>query len=78
MFLEMFNQQSRQLDKEKRRAILRQMEQFLLTQEDPYIQIQWVPWYYIINTRVRTAAGPYIPAATIQTALKWDHVWLEA
>ena len=77
-FVEMFDQQSRELDKEKRRAILRKMEHFLLTQEDPYIQMQWVPWYYVINNRVRTAAGPYIPAETIQTALKWDHVWLEA
>ncbi len=75
-FLEMFNQQSRELDQEKRRAILRRMEHFLLTEEDPYIQMQWVPWYYVINNRVTTEAGPYIPAETIQTALKWEHVWL--
>ncbi len=77
-FIEMFNQQSRELDKEKRRDILRNMEQFLLSEEDPYIQMQWQPWYYIINTRVTTDAGLYIPAETIQTALKWDHVWLKS
>ncbi len=77
-FIEMFKQQSEELNKEKRRAILRQMEQLLLTEEDPYIQMQWVPWYYVINNRVTTEAGPYIPAETIQTALKWDHVWLKS
>ena len=77
-FLKLFGQQSRELDKEKRQAILRQMEHFLLTEEDPYIQIQWVPWYYVISNKVKTEAGPYIPAETIQTALKWDHVWLES
>ena len=75
-FLKLFDQQSRELDKEKRRAILRQMEHFLLTVEDPYVQMQWVPWYYVINNRVATEAGSYVPAETIQTALKWDHVWL--
>ncbi|MEE8304111.1 MAG: ABC transporter substrate-binding protein, partial [Candidatus Tectomicrobia bacterium] len=77
-FLKLFDQQSRELDTAKRRTILRQMEHFLLTVEDPYIQVTWAPWYYVINNQVRTEAGPYIPAETIQVALKWDHVWLES
>ncbi|ETW94886.1 MAG: hypothetical protein ETSY1_32910 [Candidatus Entotheonella factor] len=77
-FIEMFDKQSRELDPDKRKALLREMEQFLLTEEAPYIQIQWVPWYYVVNNQVTTEAGPYIPAETIQTALKWDHVWLKS
>lgn len=77
-FIEMFGKQSKELDKEKRLAILREMEHFLLKEEDPYVQIGWVPWYYVINNQVTTEAGPFIPAETIQTALKWDHVWLKA
>ena len=77
-FLKLFDQQSRELDTEKRRAILRKMEHFLLTVEDPYVQMQWVPWYYVINNQVKTEAGPFIPAETIQTCLKWDHVWMES
>lgn len=42
------------------------------------VQMQWQPWYYVINNQVATEAGPYIPAETIQTALKWDHVWLKS
>ncbi len=76
-FLKLFHQQSREQDRDKRRNILRKMEHLLLTVEDPYIQFEWVPWFYVMSTKVRTEAGPYIPAETIQTALKWDHVWLE-
>ena len=28
---------------------------------------QWVPWYYVINNQVKTEAGAFIPAETIQT-----------
>ncbi len=60
-FLEMFNQQSRELDKEKRQVILRNMEQLLLTQEDPYIQMQWQPWY-----RCNGSSG------TTSSTIKWQ------
>ncbi|ETW95764.1 MAG: hypothetical protein ETSY2_47605, partial [Candidatus Entotheonella gemina] len=43
-FLEMFAKQSREVDREKRRQILRNMEKFLQTVEDPYIQLNWKPW----------------------------------
>ncbi len=75
-FLEMFDQQSRELDADKRKQILRTMEEFLLAREDPYIQAVWVPWFYFVSDKVRTEAGPFIPPQTIQTVLKWEHVWL--
>jgi len=76
-FLRLFDQQSRELDREKRRQILRKMEEFLLTVENPYIEVEWVPWFYFISDKVRTEAGLFIPAPTVQTVLKWEHVWLE-
>jgi peptide/nickel transport system substrate-binding protein len=76
-FLTMLDQQSRELDREKRRQILRKMEEFLLTVEDPYITGPWVPWFYFMSDKVRTEAGPFVVPETIQTVLKWEHVWLE-
>jgi peptide/nickel transport system substrate-binding protein len=77
-FLEMFDQQTRELDQEKRRVILRQMEQFLLTVEDPYITINWKPWSSIASDKVHTAVGPFVVSHSIQTILKQEHWWLEA
>ena len=57
-FLKMFNQQSRELDREKRRQILRQMEEFLVTVEAPYAWFNWKPWTYLVSNKVRTEAGP--------------------
>jgi peptide/nickel transport system substrate-binding protein len=76
-FLEMFDQQSRELDTAKRRQILRQMEEFLLTVEDPYIPINWKPWPYLVSNKVRTEAGPFVVPNSIQNILKNEHLWLE-
>jgi peptide/nickel transport system substrate-binding protein len=76
-FLEMFDQQSRELDAAKRRQILRRMEEFLLTVEDPYIPINWKPWVYLVSNRVRTEAGPFVEPNSIQNILKNEHLWLE-
>ena len=77
-FLEMFAKQSREIDRDKRRQILRQMENFLQTVEDPYIQLNWKPWVYLASDQVRTAAGPFVTPPTIQTVLKHEHWWLES
>jgi len=45
------DQQSRQWDRDKRRAILRQMEAFLLNEENPYIQMLWKSWIYLVSDR---------------------------
>jgi peptide/nickel transport system substrate-binding protein len=76
-FLRMFDQQSRELDRAKRTQILRKMEELLLSVEDPYITVEWVPWFYLVSDKVRTEAGPFIPARTVQTVLKQEHWWLE-
>jgi peptide/nickel transport system substrate-binding protein len=76
-FLTMLDEQSRELDRDKRRHILRKMEELLLTVEDPYIPTGWLLWFYLVSDRVRTEAGPFTPPETVQTILKQEHWWLE-
>src|SRR5712692_940405 len=76
-FLTMLDQQSRELDRDKRRQILRKMEEFLLTVEDPYIPINWKPWPYLVSNKVRTEVGPFVVPNSIQNILKNEHLWVE-
>jgi len=76
-FLEMLDQQSRQVDRDKRRALLHKMEAFLLTEENPYIQMLWKSWIYLVSDKVHTEAGPFVVPPSLQTALKCEHLWLE-
>lgn len=76
-FLEMLEQQSREVDRDKRRAILRQMEAFLLTEENPYIPMLWKSWIYLVSDKVKTEAGPFVTPPSLQTTLKYEHLWLE-
>jgi peptide/nickel transport system substrate-binding protein len=76
-FLRMLDQQSKELDPGTRRQRLRQMEAWLFTVEDPYIQLIWHPLFYFVSNKVRTEAGPFIVPETIQTILKREHIWLE-
>ena len=76
-FLTLLDQQRSELDREKRRQILRKMEEFLLTQEDPYVPLFWARRNYVMSDKVRTEAGRFVPAITAQVMLKWEHVWLE-
>jgi peptide/nickel transport system substrate-binding protein len=75
-FLEMLAQQSQQVDRDKRRQLLRQMESFLLTEEDPYIQILWKSWTYLVSDKVRTEAGGFVTPPSLQTIHKNEHLWL--
>jgi peptide/nickel transport system substrate-binding protein len=76
-FLKLLDQQRSELDREKRRQILRKMEDFLLTEEEPYIPLFWARRNYVVSDKVRTEAGRFLPATTAQVMLKWEHVWLE-
>jgi peptide/nickel transport system substrate-binding protein len=76
-FLQMLEQQSRELDAAKRRAILRKMEHFLFAEENPYVPINWKPWVYLVSNKVKTAAGPFVVPNSIQNILKNEHLWLE-
>ncbi|MBM3226952.1 MAG: hypothetical protein FJZ47_24565, partial [Candidatus Tectomicrobia bacterium] len=76
-FLGLLRQQLSELDRDKRRQILRQMEEILLSEENPYIELFWARRVYVVSDKLKTAAGAFVPAETIQVMLKWDHVWLE-
>jgi len=76
-FLKLLDQQRSELDRDKRRQILRRLEDFLLTQEDPYVPLFWARRSYLVSDKVRTEAGRFAPATTAQVMLKWEHVWLE-
>ncbi len=76
-FLEMLQIQLSELDKAKRLETLRAMEN-LLFEESPYIELFWAKRNYMVSDKLRTEAGAFVPAETSQTALKWEHVWLQA
>ena len=65
------------MDRDKRRAILRQMETFLLDEENPYIQMLWKSWIYLVSDQVKTEAGPFVTPPSLSTVLKYEHLWLE-
>jgi len=75
-FLRMFDQQSRERHQDKRRQILRQMEALLLDVQSPYIEVWWVPRFYLASDKVRTDAGAFITPGTFHVALKQEHWWL--
>ena len=76
-FQALFDKQSREFDRTARKQILTEMEEFLLTADNPYIETLWKRAYYTASTRIRTEAGDYVPAHTNQTVLKQEHMWLE-
>ena len=76
-FLELLNVQLSELDQEKRLETLRAMEAILL-KESPYIELFWAKRNYMVSDQLHTEAGAFVPAETIQTALKWEHVWLRS
>jgi ABC-type transport system substrate-binding protein len=76
-FLGLLRQQLSELDKDKRLQALHQMEEMLLTEENPYVELFWARRVYVVSDKLKTRAGAFVPAETIQVVLKWEHVWLE-
>ena len=79
-YVEWFNQQSAELDLEKRKEILRKIEDYLLTGDGHgNIIFYWKPFYNVVNNKIKTAAGAYVVPDTIQTAVgsTVEHIWIE-
>jgi peptide/nickel transport system substrate-binding protein len=76
-FLGLLQQQLSELDKDKRLQVLHQMEEMLLTEDNPYVELFWARRVYVVSDKLKTRAGAFVPAETIQVVLKWEHVWLE-
>jgi len=73
-FVELYQKQSAELDRTKRKAILREMEDFLLN-EDPggFIVLYWNNREWIVNHKVKNFHIP--PALFAQ--LKHEHLWCD-
>ena len=78
-FADKIEEQSRELDVGKRKTILKEMEQYLINVENPYIIWVWKPpgSPYFVCDCVRTELGGYVVPDTIRTILKWEHVWVD-
>ena len=77
-FIELLGEQSKETDVEARKGILREMELMLLEPGgSPYVELHWFPSWYFMHKKVRTEAGEFVPAQTIQTVHKQEHLWFE-
>ena len=79
-YVEWFQQQSAELDTEKRKEILRKIEDYLISGDGHgNIIFYWKPFYNVVNNKIKTAAGGYVVPDTIQTAVgsTVEHIWIE-
>ncbi len=79
-YIEWFQQQSAELDIEKRKVILRKIEDYLLSGDGHgNIIFHWRPYFNVVNNKIKTAAGGYVVPDTIQLAVgsTVEHIWIE-
>ena len=74
-WLRLFDKQKRVTDVVKRAQILRDLENILLQGEDPYINLGWATYFHILDNKIRTEAGDFVPIHTNQTIMKMEHLW---
>jgi ABC-type transport system substrate-binding protein len=76
-FLALFDQQSTEMDLDKRKATLREMEEFLLTKEDPYLWMQWVSAAILASDKIKTEAGTFVAPGSTHVGYEYEDLWLE-
>jgi peptide/nickel transport system substrate-binding protein len=76
-FLALFDQQSTEMDLDKRKATLREMEEFLLTKEDPYLWMQWVSAAILASDKIKTEAGAFVAPGSTHVGYEYEDLWLE-
>jgi ABC-type transport system substrate-binding protein len=72
-FEDLLKEQAQELDLEKRKAIVRQMEDILLTQDAQYIRFFWGARAFPVNRKVQ--GFKLHPSHYMLT--KWEHIWCE-
>ena len=77
VFDEAFEKQAREFDRDKRTAILRELEEYILDGRERYVQVQWVPVSWLTSDKIRTEAGAFVAPPSNQVILKWEHTWFE-
>ena len=75
-FLDLDELQSREPDREARKAILRKMEDIIF-ERGVHVETNWKSGFNFVNNKIRTEAGEWVVAETIQTVLKQEHQWFE-
>ena len=77
MVTELWNKQSRELDFEKRKALNYEMQRIVMKEAPGLLPLVWASLAQIVNKRIMTEAGQFVPHVGIYSRLKHDHEWLE-
>lgn len=73
---ELFKEQQVERDPDRRRQINHEIQRIILNGAPGRFELVWKPFGPIVSKRIRTKAGSYVPAGTIQMAFKHEHEWL--
>ena len=74
---DLFDQQQREPDLDKRRELNFKMQRLVLAESFPVIDFSYVAFAAPVSKRIRTAMGPFVQPQTQYVALKHEHEWLE-
>ena len=74
---QLFKQQTREQDFEKRKALNHEMQRLVLNGSYPTIEFAFRVWPVPVSKRIMTEKGHWVPPETQFTSLKHDHEWLE-
>ena len=72
-FEELYKKQSQELDLDKRKAIVRQMEDILLTEDAQYIRFFWGARAFPVNRKVQG----FVLHPSHYMLTKWEHLWCD-
>ena len=72
-FEELYKKQSQELDLDKRKAIVRQMEDILMTQDAQYIRFFWGARAFPVNRKVQG----FVLHPSHYMLTKWEHLWCD-
>jgi len=73
-FEEDFYKQSREVDREKRKVILRRMEEYLIHEDPgPYALLYWSPRNWVVNNRIKNL----YPGPALWTSTRHENIWCD-
>ena len=70
---ELYGQQIREFDREKRSALIQQIEDILLTEDTPWVGLYWQRYLWPVNNKIQNFRAP--PSG--QVGFKHEHLWLK-
>ena len=73
---ELFDQQQRETDPDKRREIALEMQRVVYNGSPGTLDWAWSPFPMVVSNRIKTEAGHYVVTSSVQTILKHEHEWL--